>query len=380
MKPMLRAFVIDDEKPTTDLIARYLHQTGLVEVVDKIINPLLVLERIEQEKPDVIFMDIEMPELTGLELAELISEKYDFVDIVFVTAYQQYALEAFRVNAMDYVVKPVQQEELSRVVQKIAKKRRIQPKENEQSQSFSVCIRSFGGLSVRQNGEALPIKWPTIKCKELLAYMLFQKEGLLVSKWKLFDLLWPDKEDHKSEINLRSTVFRLNKAMSENGIDLKVSSTKSGYQIYSGDFQIDTNSLEKLSKVDFRQYTIEALEEVSQRFYEWTTGEFLEELESDWHLELQAYYGKLILAVGLQLIERYVSLNKYLEAYQLLIQLLKSEPYNEELHEKTVQVLFRLEGAINAKQYYDEYAYKLYSELKQKPRLEWQILLTSIKP
>jgi two-component system LytT family response regulator len=118
MKNILRAVVVDDEEPSREALKNYLRDfCSDVEVVATASSVKTAFRAIQKHKPDVVFLDIEMPDGKGFDLLTMF-EKIDF-RIVFVTAYSDYAIRAFRVNAADYLLKPVKVDELKASVEKI---------------------------------------------------------------------------------------------------------------------------------------------------------------------------------------------------------------------------------------------------------------------
>src|SRR5499427_2501409 len=103
----LTAVLVDDEQLARDELSFLLDQTGTVTVVGQANNGVDALETIDRLKPDVVFLDVQMPGLTGFEVARRMIEAEMPSHIVFVTAYDQHAIEAFEVNAVDYLLKPV---------------------------------------------------------------------------------------------------------------------------------------------------------------------------------------------------------------------------------------------------------------------------------
>jgi len=196
---------------------------------------------------DVVFLDIEMPELNGLELAEQISCLDHPPKIIFVTAYNEYALKAFKVDALDYLVKPVGDEELSRVIKKLKKsiaKHKHKQNENNFENEGKHIIRAkmLAKLKYYQLDKEIDIDFPTAKCEELFIYMVL-KGNESVSKWKLIEDIWIGKNAEKGEISIRTTVFRINKALSEAGLAVKIRAEKSNYRVSD---HIDIIDLEKL--------------------------------------------------------------------------------------------------------------------------------------
>jgi DNA-binding LytR/AlgR family response regulator len=126
--PALRAVIVDDEGPARDLMREYLAAEPGVMVVGECANGFEAVKRIGELVPDVVFLDVQMPGLTGFEVARSLLERADDAPVmVFVTAYDQYAVEAFEVNAVDYLLKPVDparlQQALARVRRRLASDR-----------------------------------------------------------------------------------------------------------------------------------------------------------------------------------------------------------------------------------------------------------------
>ena len=113
---MIAAFLLDDEPLAIARLKRLLSETGRVNVIGDSTDPFGALPRIVEQRPDVLFLDIHMPGLTGFEvLAKLDRQPL----VVFTTAWDQYALQAFEVNSVDYLLKPIETPQLARALNKI---------------------------------------------------------------------------------------------------------------------------------------------------------------------------------------------------------------------------------------------------------------------
>lgn len=99
----IRIIIIDDEAPAREIIKHYLKEIEAIKVIDECSDGFAGLKSISFMKPDLVFLDIQMPRLTGIEMVEVLTEK---PEIIFVTAYDQYAIKAFELNAVDYLMKP----------------------------------------------------------------------------------------------------------------------------------------------------------------------------------------------------------------------------------------------------------------------------------
>lgn len=117
---MIRAYLVDDEPLALDRLSRMLLETGRVDIAGSSSDPLEAVEMLRTHRPDVLFLDIHMPGLSGFELlAELPEQPL----VVFTTAYDRYALEAFSVNSIDYLLKPIELEHLERALTKVERLR-----------------------------------------------------------------------------------------------------------------------------------------------------------------------------------------------------------------------------------------------------------------
>lgn len=104
----LRCCVVDDEPLAQELVASYIEKTPFMELVGKFSSAQDSVKTILEEDIDVVFLDIHMPQLNGMEFARIVPPT---CRIIFTTAYDRYAIEGFKVNALDYLMKPISYEE-----------------------------------------------------------------------------------------------------------------------------------------------------------------------------------------------------------------------------------------------------------------------------
>jgi two-component system, LytTR family, response regulator LytT len=124
---LMTAVVADDEQFARDELCFQLQQLDGISIVSQVADGIQALEEIARLSPDVAFLDVQMPGLTGFEVARRLLESGTDLAVVFVTAYDQRAIEAFEVNAVDYVLKPVEPGRLEQAVQRVRKRRAEQP-------------------------------------------------------------------------------------------------------------------------------------------------------------------------------------------------------------------------------------------------------------
>ncbi|GAD80739.1 two-component system response regulator BtsR [Vibrio ezurae] len=118
---MLTALVIDDELFAREDLIDFIEQTQQIEVIAQAGNAIQGLQKINTLKPDVVFLDIHMPQVSGIELLSMLDPE-NMPAVVFVTAYDQYALQAFEDNAFDYLLKPIDPARLNKTICRLNKR------------------------------------------------------------------------------------------------------------------------------------------------------------------------------------------------------------------------------------------------------------------
>jgi two-component system LytT family response regulator len=150
MRMKLRTLIVDDESPARDRLRSLLAGNDLVELIGEAADGAEAVERIDQSAPDLVLLDIQMPVLDGFEVLEALDGP---PAIIFVTAYDEYAIRAFEVNALDYLLKPFSQQRLdnaiSRAYQELAAGHEFAQKIKPLLQGFGEQKRYLRRLAVR---------------------------------------------------------------------------------------------------------------------------------------------------------------------------------------------------------------------------------------
>ncbi|MEO4054459.1 response regulator [Solibacillus sp. CAU 1738] len=276
---MLRTVVVDDEVNSLNLIIYFLKNTKEFDVIGAYTVPEDALTEIPQLNPDIIFLDVEMPRLSGIELAKLL--KSDANQIVFITAYQQYALEALKLEASEYLLKPVLPENIEEITPKILKRAKlIQNQTKSSNEMLHSNIQCFGNFIVKNDlGEI--IKWPTRKVEELFAYLLTNTTQV-ANKWRLAEEIWPEKGLH----NMYNAVYLLNKTFEKYNLPFTVSSVNEGYKLKSN--QPIILDIIKFEKINFSNIadpsTLEIVNYISKQ------GTLFENQDYSWAIYTREQY------------------------------------------------------------------------------------------
>ena len=149
-------------------------------------NPVKALQENDKTLFDIAFLDIEMPGINGIQLAKHLKKINPLIKIVFVTAYNEYALQAFKIHAHGYITKPVSE---AKVKEEVDELQNIAPLQS----SKKLQIKCFGNFEVFHNGE--PVKFSYKKSKEVFAYLI-DREGAAIDINELNAVIW--EEDHPS--------------------------------------------------------------------------------------------------------------------------------------------------------------------------------------
>jgi DNA-binding LytR/AlgR family response regulator len=134
---MIRAVVIDDEPLALQLLESHILQSEGIELLQAFTNAIEALQQLETLDPDVIFSDIQMPELSGVQLAKIIGKR---IPVVFTTAYDQYAVQGFDLDVVDYLLKPITLDRFRESVEKI--KQRSQKKSPVEDSPDYIFVKS----------------------------------------------------------------------------------------------------------------------------------------------------------------------------------------------------------------------------------------------
>ena len=202
----MRFLAVDDEQYMLDELTDALRSVCPEAEVTSCISPEDALAAAKKDRYDVAFLDIEMSGMTGLELTVRLRENDPDIRIVFVTAYSQYAVEAFGVHATGYLLKPVDREALKRELTFIYEKE--EPKKR-------IRVQTFGGFDVFVDGR--PVKFGRSRAKELLAYLIDHR-GAAVTTGDAYAALFEDARNTVSGKSYFRTIVH----------DMKISLKKAG--------------------------------------------------------------------------------------------------------------------------------------------------------
>ncbi len=142
MNEKLRAIIIEDEAPARELLKAFLKDFQQIDLVAECEDGFMGIKAVNEHNPDIIFLDIQMPKLTGFEMLELL-DKYP--EIIFTTAYDEFAIKAFEKNAVDYLMKPFSRQRFAQAVEKVYLHIKAKTKNKQTIQQLSKEIKQLRG-------------------------------------------------------------------------------------------------------------------------------------------------------------------------------------------------------------------------------------------
>lgn len=199
----MKILLVDDEKLQLARLEESVRSVVPSADIVTYTNPVLALSENKNTKIDIAFLDIEMPKLNGIQLAKALKNINPKINIVFVTAFDRFALDAMKMHASGFVTKPVNQEKIFEEINGLRYPVELTPTKKLQ-------IKCFGNFEVFHDGQ--PLKFAYSKSKELFAYLV-DREGSAININELNAVLW--EEDHTSY--LRNLISDIQKTLAKIG-------------------------------------------------------------------------------------------------------------------------------------------------------------------
>lgn len=201
----MKILLVDDEPLQLTRLSKTVKNVVPAADIVSYINPVLALKENKKEKIDIAFLDINMPELSGIQLAKSLKAINPKINIVFITAYDKYALEAMKLRASGFVNKPVDEDKIFEELSSLRFPIELPP-------TKKIQVKCFGNFEIFHDGK--PIKFSYSKSKELFAYLV-DREGAAININELNAVLW--EEDHTSY--LRNLISDIQKTFAKIGVN-----------------------------------------------------------------------------------------------------------------------------------------------------------------
>ncbi|MBR0600311.1 diguanylate cyclase domain-containing protein [Sinanaerobacter chloroacetimidivorans] len=325
---MYKAVLIDDDKENIKIIESALTKYGFFKDIAIFTNPLTAIDEIKVINPDVVFTDVEMPEMSGLELAQYVIDYNPTIKIVFITAYDYYAIEAFELYAVDYLLKPIRMERLDQTIERLMKVRNSKCQaDNTEKLEISV----FGKMDVFKRKKH--VRWNGAKTEELFAYLL-HNTGEKVMKDTLVDIMWSGYGYKQALRNMQTAICRVRQSLNELGDHINIEYSCNCYSLKMKNVYFDYFEFKNLIK-DIDEINDENIYDAIKAL-EMYRGDYMETNGYIWSLGKQAAIKNRFYELYIKLLE-YCDVN---ENTQNVMSLLKSS-LEKDLENRAVKSLLK---------------------------------------
>ena len=231
----MNIIAVDDEQGALNILMQSIQEAVSITKIHGFTDPTEALNFMKKIKCDIAFLDIEMSKMNGITLAKKLKEIYPQINIIFVTAYSQYANEAFDIHASGYVYKPVTKEKI--IIEMENLRHEIQWKKT------GIFIKTFGDFEFIVNN--IPVHFNRNKSKEMLAYLVDRK-GKTVTRKELAKILFETEEYSRATQNYLSKIIKeLERVLEENGSSQILKKGLNSYSVNIYEFECDLYNYEK---------------------------------------------------------------------------------------------------------------------------------------
>ena len=352
---MINVFIIDDERPAINHLERLLKRHEDIEVTGSFTNPKDALEALNRKACDVVFLDIEMPALDGREFSRRITSGHSQIQVVFVTAYDDYAVEAFSLNAADYLLKPVGEERLVKTLE------RLRLYQTADTPGNTLDIKMFGQFSIEFSDQTT-IKWRTKKTKELMAFLLHHRNDTL-SKDRIIETLWGELPTDKAYRQLYNGIYQIRKTLKAYAVPRSVITIDKTYNIQLDDDFAKCDAELFLKTAEASEPSTEILREAVNMY----KGDYLAYEYYDWSTQeanrLKILYLEMLAKLANKLIEE----KRYEEAETHLPLLLREDPLNENGVKTSMKLYYRTGHKSKAIECYETHKEMMIQEMDASP-------------
>lgn len=324
---MIRAILVDDEALAIAYMQKKLEEVGGVEVIATFLSGEALIERYEELNFQVAFLDIDMAGMSGIDLAEYILDRNPAIQIVFVTAHQTYAVKAFELNSVDYIVKPVLKDRLvntvNRLIDRVSDPQTLELV-NEEKQLNSLRINCMGEFSTYFDNQQ--IKWKTVKVEEVFAFLIMHHQTT-VSVETILDAIWPESDYKRAKIYLHTSISYIRQTLKTFGFKDALIFIKQSYFLSLNEFYCDEVQIEQLvdSSILINRNNIEDLEEIFQLY----KGSYMEKNDWSWAREHGQMLEQKVTALLERLEEYYEKSGEKEKRLTCLQKLFSLHPYSE---------------------------------------------------
>lgn len=355
---MLQAMIVDDEELSLKRLMRILTESGKIASCRSFLNPSEAYDYAKSNHVDIAFLDISMPEICGMQLSSLLQELDEAIHIVFVTGYDEYAVQAFELSALDYLLKPVTAERVSKTLAKAGKRYGTSLAERPE-----LKVQLFNGLKIYRNDMSQePIRLRSPKTEELFAFLICKK---IVSREEIIDTLWNGLEQEKAMKNLNSTLYYIRKSIDYSKTGGHIIADRFEVKIEESRISCDLYEMEDVMKqIKRASSATPALFGQAEALY---TGQLLRGKAYEWAGNLMRRLEQEYIGILEQAAKYYLDRCEWAESLHYFSEALRLDPLREDIAHEVIRLYMQAGRKNEAIRQYRELETVLEQELGVKP-------------
>jgi two-component system LytT family response regulator len=349
---MKHAVIVDDERPAAEELALLLEYSGKFKIDGVFTDPNEAIFFLKTRPADIAFIDIEMPEMDGFELAGRIKDLSAGVAVIFVSGRSEHAVEAFRLGGLNYVIKPVQPECLQSAFEKIP-----QVTLSERTGGSVVKAACFGKFAVTVNGVELNFGYA--KAEELFAFLV-HSGGKSIERICAVHSVFSDFEGARGRILLGVTLYYLQRTFADKGAHLKIEYGSGSFRIAmktecdAVNFTNRIGALKPLSKSTIKKY-----EKVLALY----TNDYFERNDYGWALKKRMDLKQKYTDLLFEMFRFYIEEGNTVKGIDTLMAGLRKDTSNKILNYELIKELKKSSELIALLKDYDSYRKHLEAEM-----------------
>lgn len=360
----MKTIIIDNEHKAVELISQVFSEVETFNLIGDYPGSSDRVGEIIKQAPDVIFIEVELKVVNGIELAKKIKENCENVEIVLMSNKKEYAVQAFEIEAMDYVMKPLNKGRLDITLKRLQD---LMEKHEYESQQLMVC--SFQNLQFKcvNKNEYIDVKWRTKKTQELFAYLLFYQDKP-VRKDLLIDAIWSYVDAEKGQTLLYSAIYQIRRTLKEMHSSIEILNSDNSYTLKLNQVKYDVrewelamDQLPELNAVTLPEYI---------RVIKMYDGDYLHELDYLW-AESERDILQSIWTYHIQKVVYYLEENEsYMDMIRIYRYMIEVSPHNEDAYFELMKLANNMNNNEAVIQYYQKLESMLRAEFSTKPDIK----------
>lgn len=320
---MIKVITIDDERYALEYLRKELSHFDILEILNEFQDTNEAIKFLSTTNVDLIFADIEMPSMSGIDFLKYINKQYPHIKVIFTTAYDHYTLNAFELGAFDYIIKPVLKDRIAVSLQRMTNKQINFSKQFE--------IKMFNHFSLTYNGNLLA--WRTLKAKEIVAYLLLHNDRP-IHQTQLINDIWGEKQDEVTSNYIYSIIYYARQTFKKIGLQNVIEYINGYYSInmeyinYQSDLQKFQDFCDNIPFFTFNKTNIGLAIETCNLY----TGDLFQHNDYPWSIDQKTHIENQYESLLFNIANYYYKNQAYNDTYQYIKKLSDRNPFNDAVH------------------------------------------------